>query len=112
MLELEYEELNRYTLKSSETIANYYDRLSELTDKDRQYLIEKILAELDIILIFTMNIRHQLLMQLSNAPGTIKIQINQSLGELKTTMETAKTLSFNFTAIYHGTRDKIKEDLS
>lgn len=111
MLEAEYNELNIYTLKASKSIADYYDRLSNLSDKDKQYVIEKILAELDIILVFTMNIRHQILSQLNTAPATIRIQLNQSLTELKTTMETAKTLSFNFTAVYHSTRDKIKETI-
>lgn len=111
MLEAEYEELNRYTLKASKTVADYYDRYSELNDKDREYVIEKILAELDIILLWTMNIRHQLLIQLNTAPGTVKIAINQALSELKTTQDSAKTLSFNFTAVYHGARDRIKEGI-
>lgn len=108
MLEAEYNELNKYTLEASKLIADYYDRLEDLTDKDKQYVIEKILAKIDIVLIFTMNIRHQLLQQLSTAPSTMKIQMSQSLSELKTTMETAKTLSFNFTAVYHGSRDHLK----
>lgn len=108
MLEQEYNELNMYTLRASKTIADYYDRLENLTNKDKQYLIEKILAELDIVLAWTMNIRHQLLQQISTAPATVKIQMNQNLSELKTSMETAKTLSFNFTAVYHGIRDYVK----
>lgn len=112
MFEAEYNELNKYTLKASQSIANYYDKLPSLTDKDKQYIIEKILAELDIILIFAMNIRHQMLNALANTPATIRIQITQHLNELKTTSETAKTLSFNFTAIYHSTRDKLKGEIS
>lgn len=111
MLENEYAELNTYTLKASQTVADYYDRLESLTEKDKQYIIEKILAELDIVLLWTMNIRHQLLMQLSTAPGAYKIALNQALSELKITQDSAKTLSFNFTAIYHGARDHIKEGL-
>jgi hypothetical protein len=111
MFEAEYNELNIYTLKASKTVADYYDRHKELTNKDKKYIIEKVLAELDIILLWTMNIRHQILQQINTAPGTIKIQMNQALSELKTTMETAKTLSFNFTAIYHGIRDDIKETI-
>lgn len=111
MLEAEYNELNEYTIKASKTVADYYDRLSELTNKDKKYVIEKILSELDIVLLWTMNIRHQLLQQIQTAPGTIKIQMNQALSELKISMDTAKTLSFNFTAIYHGIRDDIKEDI-
>lgn len=111
MLEAEYAELNKYTYNASKTIADYYDRLESLTDKDKQYIIEKVLAELDLILVLTMNIRHQILGQLHTAPGTIKIQLDKALSELKTTMETAKTMSFNFTAIYHGARDRIKETI-
>jgi hypothetical protein len=51
------------------------------------------------------------LQQKDKMATTIQIQINQHLSELKITQDTAKTLSFNFTAIYHGTRDKIKETL-
>lgn len=108
MLEAEFNELNMYTLRASKAIADYYDRLETLTDKDKLYIIEKVLAEVDIILAWTMNIRHQVLQQVNTAPATLKIQMNQSLNELKTTMETAKTISFNFTAIYHGIRDHVK----
>jgi len=111
MLEDEYRELNQYTIKASKTVADYYDRLSELTEKDKQYCIEKILAELDIVLIFTMNIRHQILQKLDSYPTTIRIQLNQSLSELKTTADTAKTLSFNFTTILNDIREKIKHQL-
>lgn len=111
MLEAEYNELNQYTIKASKSIADYYDRLQDLTDKDKQYVIEKILAELDIVLIFTMNIRHQLLQKIQTMPATMRIQLNQALSEIKTTADTAKTLSFNFTAIYHSTRDHIKGEL-
>lgn len=113
MLEAEYQELNKFTIEASTAIAQYHDKLEDnlLTDKDKQYLIEKILAKIDIVLALTMNIRHQLLMQITTAPATIKIQLNQALSELKTTMDTAKTLSFNYTAIYHGTRDRIKGTL-
>ena len=111
MLEAEYAELNKYTLKASETVARYYDSLESLTKEDKKYIIEKILAELDIILLWTANIRHQLLQQTSISAATTKLVINQSLAELKVTMETAKTLSFNFTAIYHGIRDDIKNEI-
>lgn len=111
MLEAEYNELNKYTLSASQQVADYRDKIDELIDKDKKYRIEKILAELDIVLLWTANIRHQLLMQSTTMPATMKIQINQSLSELKTTMETAKTLSFNFTAIYHGIRDEIKNEV-
>lgn len=35
--------------------------------------------------------------------------MQQSLSELKITQDTAKTLSFNFTAVYHNSRDRVKE---
>ena len=108
MFEAEYNELNKYTIEASTAIADYHDRLNDMSDSDKQYVIEKILAKLDIVLIFTMNIRHQILQQLNEMPATIRVQMNQALSELKTTMETAKTLSFNFTAVYHATRDKLK----
>lgn len=111
MLEAEYNELNKYTLSASKMVADYKDAIDTLTEKDKKYRIEKILAELDIILLWTANIRHQLLQQSSTMPATMKIQVNQSLNELKTTMETAKTLSFNFTAVYHGIRDDIKNEV-
>lgn len=108
MLEAEYNELNKYTIEASRAIADYHDRLDDLSDKDKLYVVEKILAKLDIVLIFTMNIRHQVVQQLNSMPATVRVQLNQALNELKTTMETAKTLSFNFTAVYHATRDKTK----
>lgn len=110
-MELEFNELNKYTLKASESVAKYYDNIESYTKKDKQLIIEKILAELDIILLWTANLRHQLIQQSSTLPSSMKLSINQSLSELKTTMETAKTLSFNFTAIYHGTRDAIKGEI-
>lgn len=111
MLEAEYNELNKYTIEASKAIADYHDRLDDLSDKDKLYVVEKILAKLDIVLIFTMNIRHQVLQQSNSMPATVRVQLNQALNELKTTMETAKTLSFNFTAVYHATRDKTKVTL-
>ena len=111
MLEAEYNELNKYTAKASVSIADYYDRLDSLSETDRQYVIEKILAELDLILVLTMNVRHQILQQMNSMAATVRIQMSQALSELKTTMETAKTLSFNFTAIYHGSRDRSKGTL-
>lgn len=111
MFDAEYNELNKYTIEASKEIARYHDRLEELSDKDKLYVIEKILAKLDIVLIFTMNIRHQILQQLDSMPATVRVQLNQAISELKTTADTAKTLSFNFTAVYHATRDKTKVTL-
>lgn len=111
MLEEEYNELNKYTIEASRAVADYHDRLDDLSDKDKLYVVEKILAKLDIILIFTMNIRHQILEQMKSMPATVRVACSQALNELKTTMETAKTLSFNFTAVYHATRDKTKVTL-
>lgn len=112
MLEVEYNELNKFTLEASQCIAQYHDTLENMSEKDKRYMIEKILAKLDIVLIFTMQIRHQLLQQQDTMPATMRLQINQALGELKTTMETAKTLSFNFTAVYYSVRDAIKGELN
>lgn len=112
MLEAEYKELNNFTLEASKAICDYHDRLDDLTEKDKKYIIEKILAKLDIVLVFVMQIRHQLLQQINTVPATVRLQINQALSELKTTMETAKTLSFNYTAVYYSVRDAIKGDLS
>ena len=111
MLEAEYNELNNYVLKASQAVADYHDRLENMTNKDKKYVIEKILSYLDIVLIFTMNIRHQIILKLNSAPQSMRIQYNQHLTELKTTMETAKTLSFNFTTILNSIRDDIKEDV-
>lgn len=108
MLEAEFKELNNYVLDASKIIADYHDRLDDMTDKDKRYVIEKILAKVDIVLVFTMSLRHQLLQQLSSVPASAKLQMNQALGELKSTAETAKTLSFNFTAVYYSVRDAIK----
>ena len=110
MLEQEYNELNQYTIKASEAVADYYDRFDSLTAKDKKYVIDKILSLLDIVLIFTMNIRHQLIVKLNNASASLRIQLNQHLVELKTTADTAKTLSFNFTTILNSTRDDLKCD--
>lgn len=108
MLEAEFAELNNYVLDASKVIADYHDKLNDLTDKDKRYIIEKILAKVDIVLVFTMTLRHQLLQQLSSVPASTKIQMNQALNELKSTADTAKTLSFNFTAVYYSVRDAIK----
>ena len=59
MLENEFNELNKYTIKASKSTAQYYDNVDNYTDKEKLTIIEKILAELDIILLWTMNIRHQ-----------------------------------------------------
>lgn len=112
MLEAEYQELNNFTLQASKAIAQYHDTLEDMTEKDKKYMIEKILAKLDVVLVFTMQIRHRLLQDYSTLPATMKLHVNQALSELKTTMETAKTLSFNFTAVYYSVRDAIKGDLS
>lgn len=113
MLEAEYAEINKYTLLASKTIAQYYDRLDEnsLTDKDKQYIIEKILAQLDMVCVITMQIRNQLIEQSQNAPGAMQIAFNKAKDDIKQTFETAKVMSYNFTAIYYGTRDNAKLEL-
>lgn len=111
MLEAEYNELNKFTIQASEAIADYNDRFNDLTSKDKKYIIEKILAYLDIVLVFTMNIRHQILQQLATSPNAIRIQLNQHLSELKVTVETTKTLSFNYTTILNSIRDDLKNDV-
>ena len=35
MLEAEYNELNEYTIKASKTVADYYDRFKDMTNKDK-----------------------------------------------------------------------------
>lgn len=113
MLEREYQEINKYTLLANRTIAQYYDRLDEntLTDKDRQYLIEKILAQLDMVCVITMQVRNQIILDYGTAPGSVQIAMNKVKDDLKQTFETAKVMSYNFTAIYHGTRDRIKGEI-
>lgn len=110
MLENEYAEINKYTLLASKTIAQYYDRLEEdsLTDKDKQYIIEKILAQLDMVCVITMQIRNQIIEESQHAPGAMQIAFNKAKDDIKQTFETAKVMSYNFTAIYHGVRDNIK----
>lgn len=111
MLEIEYQELNKYTLQASQSITSYYDNMDKLNSKDKKYRFEKILAELDIVLVFTMNIRHQILQKLESMPPTVRIQMNQSLSELKTTVDTAKTLSFNFTTLLNDIREETRHQL-
>ena len=113
MLEKEYAEINKYTLLASKTIAQYYDRLEEnsLTDKDKQYLIEKILAQLDMVCVITMQIRNQLVLDNQNVSGAMQIAVNKAKEDIKQTFETAKVMSYNFTAIYHGVRDTLKGTL-
>lgn len=114
MLENEYQEINKYTLLASKTIAQYYDRLEEnsLSNKDKLYIIEKILAQLDMVCVITMQIRNQIVMDYQTAPGSVQIAINKAKDDLKQTFETAKVMSYNFTAVYHGIRDKEKNELS
>ena len=47
-------------------------------------------------------------MQLPTALATVKIQMNQTLSELRTTADSAKTLSFNLTTVLNSVRDKLK----
>lgn len=114
MIENEYQEINKYTLLASKTIAQYYDRLegNSLTDKDKLYIIEKILAQLDMVCVITMQIRNQIILEYQNLPGSVQIAINKAKDDLKQTFETAKVMSYNFTAVYHGIRDKAKNELN
>lgn len=110
MFEQQLESLKGLNSRATQSIIKYYNSLDkEIPEKID--CIEDALAQLDILLMYIIQVRAEIRSTLQTIPGSQKSSAYDALEELKNVQDAAKTVSFNLTAVLHSIRDLMKVEI-
>lgn len=109
MFEQQLKSLKGLNSRATQSIIKYYGNLDKPATVKLDN-IEEALAQLDILIMYIVQVRTDIQEALTTLPGSQKQSAYTALEEMKTVQDAAKTVSFNLTAVIHSLRDTMKLD--
>ena len=110
MFEDQLKSLQDLNAQATTAIITYYKGLDD-SPEDKLYNIERALANLDILIMYCIQVRNSIQTEIKTLPASSKRAAYDSLEELRIVQDSAKTVSYNLTAVMHSIRDLRKVDL-